>query len=401
MAEQAPLSAELDLLCHCDLAADAQLAVFLEKRGLQIRWDRFADLVSYNAMGGLVAGRSPLLASPNIPARLAEVLEERRRSHVLLQLLQTSESVRLIELLARAGVSAIVLKGTALAHSLYAADPASRYSSDIDLLVEPRALVDAARVLDQAGYVAAPPQCDPPTRGRSMLLHLAYAFDFVHETTQVHVELHHRLAPNPHVLAIAWEAMKPYFGHVATPAGPLPALDGALLAGYLCWHALSHPRPRLKWLGDLVRCFSQFDSDVRTDLMRHASAWGIDRVAPLAAALARTVYASALTEEQRKALDLGRVPAELVRDQRKMFAALEVAADLETERSVARLPEEFAWLGSKRRMLSGARARRYEVLRAACDPRDVAVIGLERRWAWLYGVAGPALAASRRLRRSD
>jgi hypothetical protein len=87
---------------------------------------------------------------PGFEARVHEGLARTRRVVAQHQLL----TVKLVRQLAINGVDSMAIKGVFMAESLYK-DPSYRLSSDIDLLVERRALDDAVEALLPLGYTVA------------------------------------------------------------------------------------------------------------------------------------------------------------------------------------------------------------------------------------------------------
>jgi hypothetical protein len=121
-------------------------------------------------------------ASEDFAAAVEQALESGRRQSGFLQLL----TVRLMTMLADAGIRCAPLKGPALAEAIYG-DPGRRLSSDVDLLVAPDQLGAAVAVIRQLGY-AAP--TDHLGAGGLPLLHFALAHD---EETLPPVEVHWRI----------------------------------------------------------------------------------------------------------------------------------------------------------------------------------------------------------------
>ncbi|MBV9945304.1 MAG: nucleotidyltransferase family protein, partial [Myxococcales bacterium] len=155
-----------------------------------------------------------------------------------------------VDALARKGIAAVALKGPVLAHRLYA-DPTVRPSTDLDLLVDPSQLDDAARALVPLGYTL-----EGGADGR-------FFRDHHHH---VHA-LHASLPP----LELHFDAYRG-FGTVlpaapllaASLACPLPEWTGARLLSpedeflYLAVHAAGHRFARLVWLLDLKLLLRQY-----------------------------------------------------------------------------------------------------------------------------------------------
>jgi hypothetical protein len=169
------------------------------------------------------------------------------------------------------GIPSLVLKGGALAHTVYP-DPGLRPMSDLDLLVPSRALGRAQRVLAALGFAVAPATGATPAHR-----HLREATRRV-EGLRVVVELHHKLRSDYFDYARAYVRSllgrrgpggAPGSGgdfeglHLVGPPRPFD-LDGRPARtlsledtlGHLCWHLTSHVNvwdfARLIWVADVV-----------------------------------------------------------------------------------------------------------------------------------------------------
>lgn len=150
------------------------------------------------------------------------------------------------------GISALALKGFALAHLLYP-EPALRPMSDIDLLVKPAQARQAQEILAELGFNAPPP---PP--GRLPGKHLANATRHADGLT-ISVELHHNLfnLGHPHSLELAELTAPP----VPFALGELTAytLPYEEMLWHLCQHLTIIGQPfRLIWLADIVGLAERF-----------------------------------------------------------------------------------------------------------------------------------------------
>jgi hypothetical protein len=121
-----------------------------------------AQAREFTAWQGLPAqaelhGMAPLLwhhlrnAQLEIPAETARTLRGLYLRHRLNNQIHTRVLLELVEILGRAGIQPLVLKGLALACEYYS-DPALRPVSDIDLLFKQDEVLPALRLLKDAGF---------------------------------------------------------------------------------------------------------------------------------------------------------------------------------------------------------------------------------------------------------
>ncbi|MBI4540928.1 MAG: nucleotidyltransferase family protein [Gemmatimonadetes bacterium] len=123
------------------------------------------------------------------------------------------ELSRVLDLLASAGIAAVVVKGASTAH-LYFPDPGTRPAADIDLVVPTRDLRVATRVLEQARYTptvrqSRPYKCDwvPPGAPRALCS----------------LELSH--ADNPYAIEVHDSLERTFFGVRTVRLGPADAAN--------------------------------------------------------------------------------------------------------------------------------------------------------------------------------
>lgn len=118
------------------------------------------DRIAYHGITGLIP--LEVCKAAGWPGPLVDRVRQRAVAHAMWELSHKAVVSRLLAELARAGVWAVVLKGTALAYDLYDV-PASRVRGDTDLLVSRTHLELARNVLAQLGFSRpdeAPPVAD-------------------------------------------------------------------------------------------------------------------------------------------------------------------------------------------------------------------------------------------------
>jgi len=200
----------------------------------------------------------PLLYAAALPRKdeialaVFAALERSYRTNVQQHVYTELTLKQLSFLFKNAGIDWMVLKGLPQARRLYP-DPAYRSSSDIDILVSPRAFRNAAMALETAGFLPKKPPLSPRSLYGRVLYYFVRDVSFSGRIPRREIELHQRpfFATGARVRAMRLTAERP-FSSEDFPA-PTPGPDYAF---YVIAHgALSH-WARLKWLADLVPLFA-------------------------------------------------------------------------------------------------------------------------------------------------
>lgn len=155
-----------------------------------------------------------------------------------------------LALLAEAGIPVVLLRGAALAATVYG-DPALRHCHDIALLLQQGDVARAADALRRNGLT---PQ-KPGFAGPAALLR--------HETS-LPVELHTRVFSVP-LYSLPWSELWPRTDEVKIAGTPTNVLAPADALLHVCGHmAYSSSRDSLRWVGDawhLIRVNQNLDWD--------------------------------------------------------------------------------------------------------------------------------------------
>ena len=397
MSEAPAPSPELQLLAACDLADEDRLkAVYAATLTSNFDWQRFQRLVSCQAMGGLVGARLMPAAGTVIPADVRDYLDERMRAHAVTSILNAAETVRAVETLEGAGLNTVVLKGAAIASKLYSPHPERRFSSDIDLLVDPHDLIAAEKALIGLGYRRTAPEGSIDGARGSMLLHMLNHLSFIHPELGTEIELHHRLLLNPYVLPVSFAEIEADACEFEVQGRRLIGLDGAILMSYLAWHALVHPGFKLKWFSDVLRAWRGVPTSQKAEMSRACRALGAERPFALASEVASRLYAHAIDVAGLPTIGNSGRAAGLVAG---IISDIERAEDMPVERTFGGLGREARQLKFILGLSPRFQAKSFQLLRALSDPRDVALLGLGRDWFGVYAIFGPLLSLSRRLNR--
>ncbi|MCK6552937.1 nucleotidyltransferase family protein, partial [Myxococcota bacterium] len=257
----------------------------LAVRARPVEWWRWVVLTDEHQLGPFLASR--LVIGQAVPSGLPRVVEEELADRYARTGHEASfrdvELLRVLELFER-GATPLVLKGSALVHTLYG-EGAERPMSDVDLLFrDGYALADARERLVGAGY-SCTRLVEPTPVGHH------HAPPLVHPTRQQTLELHTNLA-TPGLPAPAIEAL--WRQRRTVPVGGLgrfQVLDPVSALLHHAVHAAADPidAPLLRNLFEVAWMTSLLDRADRTRLRALVVEWGVERrVAPafeLAAAL--------------------------------------------------------------------------------------------------------------------
>ena len=205
-----------------------------------VDWTRLMALANRHRAGPLLVHglRSADVVAP--PA-IAATLGETARRALFSEMASAAECARLSELLAKAHVATVVLKGPALSLRVFGQLGLRTYR-DLDLLFDEAAVPAAIAVLGRAGYDAI------EALDRTW-------FDDHKDVALRHrgsgqiVELHWRLVDNRSLMPAAT-------GCDAIRLGKEPLREAMVLAdgpelAYLCLHGALHGWSRLRWLADV------------------------------------------------------------------------------------------------------------------------------------------------------
>ncbi len=204
----------------------------------------------------------PLLADRlanrlDVPFRLSARLEQESVRLAAADLVREAELRRLLAAFDRAGLRPLLIKGAALAHTLYRR-PDLRQRVDTDLLIPPAARAEANRVLLEASYEAV-----AHVSGTWVNHQAPYVKRQDGATIHI-VDLHWRIAnPQPFATVLSYDEMLrtavalPHLGAAAVAPSPAHAL---LLA---CVHRVAHHRDAdlLVWLYDVHLLASAFGDE--------------------------------------------------------------------------------------------------------------------------------------------
>lgn len=203
--------------------------------------------------GGPAGVPSP---SESDPARRGALEDFAARSRLLSRRAQLdTAAVEAIDALAQAGIDALLLKGAALAHTLYGPGEERGYF-DVDLLVAPSDRDGAGRVLEELGY-----QNLSGRYGVDDIAGVLHAQVWSRTTVgfgNTAIDLHWRLDGCRASAEVVWQALRSDRGTVEVAGRSVPTLGPPAMALHVALHAAQHGPDDAKAIGDLRKGLERF-----------------------------------------------------------------------------------------------------------------------------------------------
>lgn len=381
------VSPEFRLVATSVLAPDDVLvrrAEELSSTGLD--WDRVHQLASHHSVLAMMGARLDAVIPGLLPEPLMRDCRMELTGNLALHIAQAQHVTSLVRQMSQAGVRTIILKGVPLSRTLYPKNPEWRYSSDIDLLVDPADVPLADEVLRASGHERTWPEAALASRlPQATLSRFIKDYQYASEGFAHYVELHWRLTLNPHVLALPFDELHARSAETDAGFGPMRSLDGPILLAYIAWHAIGELDHILKWFVDVI------------GVHRHLEERGIDidpsgwpsHQPSLPVRIAAGI----------EGLLVDNLPQPALPQVQRICREMDAAQRLTAVRTLSRLPHDAAWTVALMQLVSGLRAKGWFVWRMLVDPRDAMTLGGRPLPALVYAMAGPFLALGRYLRR--
>ena len=382
-----PRNAEFALLvacCRWPLTLAARRAI--ERRARAVDWTRFVRLAMRHRVEG-VAWRGLAAAGIELePIERKQLADAATRiAHQNLAL--AAESIQLSRMLQGAGVAHIFVKGVTLGKLAYG-DIARKAGWDIDLLIAPDDLEEAAALLRTRGYTLDTPVVKAAPERLAIWHRHSKESIWRSADATIWVELHTALADNPILLP----GIGPTSARALVEVSPglaLPTLARDELVAYLCVHGASSAWFRLKWIADFAALIGNEPAEEVERLYRRAIELGAGRTAAVALLLARLLFRPAISPQLWRELRSDRVTRWLVSVALRKLTGRTREVELD-DVVMGTASIHLAQLGS----LPTWRYKRAELLRQLVSPIDRVATPLPRALTWLY----PAVQAVRLIR---
>ena len=251
----------------------------------EVEWPRFLRLVRFHRIEGLAW--NALATISDLPDAARAELPDAASAIAVRNLQGAAECRRLLALFEAAKIPLLFLKGLTLGALAYG-KPAIKSAIDIDLLIDPGDLGQAAEILRQDGYrVAFPPRDDAIQAWHRR----CKESDWLKAEPRLQLDLHTRTADNPALIPV----ITVHAPRQAVALGDelsLPTLATDELFAYLAVHGAASAWFRLKWISDFAALLHREPPRELDRLYRRSQELGAGRAAGQALLLADALFGS-------------------------------------------------------------------------------------------------------------
>jgi hypothetical protein len=249
-----------------------------------VSWEQLCDAALRHGVGPLLYAQLKERGADDVPAPVLRSLEGRYFASLARNILIYHELGAILELFRSEGLQAILLKGAALAGTVYP-HMALRPMSDLDLLIRVHDLPWAQETLTARGYVFQ------PDRARGFERNFGGGKLFTRQTPYpLDIDLHWHLQEWPRgqqaILLVEWLWNNAPERRVADIPALVLSPEGQIL--HLTSHLAKHCWQRLLWFYDIAQVIRYYEDELDWDVVL-AKAREFEVLRALQVTLAKTV----------------------------------------------------------------------------------------------------------------
>lgn len=271
---------EIDFLIACSRKSSAaELAVEVEPiLAKPVAWDFVLRVSRRNAVLQLVATNLLKLESESIPEDVRSEIASRLRQYTDRSMFLTSRAVSILKRFESAGIPILPFKGPFLSIQAYG-DLSLRNFCDLDVLVQPKHLDEAIRLLTEGGY--EPVNSVSWLRKSNWYISRQKDVHFLDATRKTKVELHWKLSGSHFGLPEAMNRLWERLGSIQVAGMDVPSLSFNDLLIYLCLHGSRHSWERFSWICDVYYLLESTDDIDWTSILAESRNLGCENVVAL------------------------------------------------------------------------------------------------------------------------
>jgi hypothetical protein len=343
-----------------------------------IDWGQFLKWIRRNRIASLVDHNLRQTSCAMFPEAVVAKLRSDAAHNARRVLIQIAEAERITRLLADAGIRSMVIKGSALSVLAFG-DPTLRESHDIDLLVDPARMLEADRLIIDAGYRRITPNFELTPFQYGLYERWRCQMGYYLDSLETTLELHWRLTANSALIPLDGARFFSRSQSVPVAGTSFNTLPDQELFLYLCVHGSVHMWFRLKWLADIAALLHRVRPEMIDRIASRAQTLGVGRPFHVALILAHDLMGAP-------------VPSDILTTARKDRAARKLAIAAiralnwqGSPREPGETPWFYTWLNWHAFQLKpGLRYRWRELQNQAQSPEDWARVRLPQQLFFLY-----------------
>lgn len=236
------------------------------------------------------------------------------RDHIELNMFLTSQIFRIVRVMRAKDIPVLPFKGPLLSMQAYG-NATVRMFGDLDLLVQPKHLDDATRLLQESGY--------RPLTSASWLKKSTWYISrqkdvhFVDETGRAVLELHWKLSGShfglPKEINRLWDRLE----SITLAGMEVPNLSFNDLLIYLCLHGSRHSWERFGWICDVYYLLTSRDEIDWDVVLAESKSLGCENVVALSLKLVNELFGYQIPDTFAETMDRTRVYDEIAGEVRQ------------------------------------------------------------------------------------
>jgi hypothetical protein len=307
----APLETEWSLLraACAEVPTEEKTARIRELLGSQVHWSALLSLAEHHGVQPILA-QSLLSFGDQVPTEALITLKQSHQANLHKALLLSTEFVRIVDQLSKAGIEFMPYKGLTLAEAVYG-DIALRQSGDIDLLIH---ATDLKRIREALGELGYTPNLRLSEHKEAAYLKSGYECAFGGAAGRNLLEVQWAIQPHFYAVDLDFEGLFRRAQTVKVAGLDVKSLGAEDLFVVLALHAAKHVWGRLIWLCDLAR-ISKLPALNWKWIGDQAQKMGVVRILRVTLLLAQKLLGSALpasaTDNLLEDLDAERLAEEI------------------------------------------------------------------------------------------
>lgn len=280
---------EIALILACSAKTDpSELAARVDSLAATgLDWDYIFQTSYRNAVFPLVY-LNLIKASPSkLPVDIRADILDRLKGHTAANMLVVGQLFRIKSLFDSRRIPMLSFKGPLLSIQAYG-DPTLRMFGDLDLLVQPKHLDNAIRLLEEAGY--QPLTTVSWIKRSSVIISRQKDVRFAERDGQTILELHWKLSGShfglPKEMNQLWERLE----SLDIAGTKVPNLSFNDLLIYLCLHGSRHSWERLSWICDIYHLLLSREEIDWASIFAESKSLGCENVVALGLKLVQEFF---------------------------------------------------------------------------------------------------------------